>query len=160
MPEVLVMLFTAVAWVLILIGCVFVFAGGVGLFRLPDLYTRLHAAGVTVTDTGSTIFMILGMMIIAAVQYQNPWIVAKLMLILFFTLFTTPTSSHALAKTALLSGHVPTDEHGDPILDSPETAQKVARSRIQEDGRKTLAPGVGEADGDVSEHDHVDGDPS
>lgn len=127
MPDFVLVLLTGLAWVLMLIGCLFVVAGGVGLLRLPDLYTRLHAAGVT--DTGSTIFMLLGMVIIALVEYQNPWIAAKLVLILFFTLFTTPTCSHALAKIALLSGLVPIDENGKPILSSPKLAKKMAMSR-------------------------------
>jgi len=125
-----------------LIGCVFVVAGGIGLIRFPDLYTRLHAAGVT--DTGGTIFMVLAMILIAFVQYQNPWIAGKLLLILFFTLFTTPTSSHALAKTALLSGLVPKNEKGEPILESPELAQKIALSREPEEGEVALAPTVGD----------------
>ncbi len=132
MPDFVLVLLTGLAWVLMLIGCVFVVAGGVGLLRLPDLYTRLHAAGVT--DTGSTIFMLLGMVIIALVEYQNPWIAAKLILILFFTLFTTPTCSHALAKIALLSGLVPIDENGKPILASPKLAKKMALSRKPKDG--------------------------
>lgn len=149
MPEFFVILITAVAWVLMLIGCVFLFAGGVGLVRLPDLYTRLHAAGVT--DTGSTIFMLLAMLLITVVEYQNPWIAAKLLLILFFTLFTGPTASHALAKTALLSGLVPVDENGKPILSSPELAQKVALSRAPDNGVVTLAPGVNDDHGEVIE---------
>lgn len=140
MPEFIAILLTFFAWVLMLIGCVFIVAGGVGLIRFPDLYTRLHAAGVT--DTGGTIFMVLAMIIISLTQYQNPWIAGKLLLILFFTLFTTPTSSHALAKTALLSGLVPKDEHGKPIIESPELAQKMALSRTPEDGNVERVPGV------------------
>ena len=140
MPEFIATLITLFAWVLMLIGCVFIVAGGVGLVRFPDLYTRLHAAGVT--DTGGSIFMVLAMILITVAEYQNPWIAGKLLLILFFTLFTTPTSSHALAKTALLSGLVPKDENGKPIIKSPELAQKMALSRAPEDGNITLAPSV------------------
>ncbi len=140
MPEFIAILLTLFAWVLMLIGCVFIVAGGVGLVRFPDLYTRLHAAGVT--DTGGTIFMVLAMILISLSQYQNPWIAGKLLLILFFTLFTTPTASHALAKTALLSGLVPKDEHGKPIIDSPELAQKMALSRAPKDGSVNLTPGA------------------
>ncbi len=115
------------SWLFIGTGCVFIVAGAIGLFRMPDLYTRLHAASVT--DTGGAIFIILGLVLQAVFVEHNPIAAIKVVLILFFTLFTAPTASHALAKTALLSGHVPTDENGDPILDSSETAQKLARSR-------------------------------
>jgi len=143
MPEFIATLFTLFAWVLMLIGCVFIVAGGVGLVRFPDLYTRLHAAGVT--DTGGSIFMVLAMILISVAQYQNPWIAGKLLLILFFTLFTTPTASHALAKTALLSGLVPKDENGDPIIESPELAQQMALSREPKNGSVVLAPGVNDS---------------
>ncbi len=116
-----------VSWVFIAIGCVFIVSGGIGLLRMPDLYTRLHAASVT--DTGGAIFIVLGLLLQALFVFDNPMAAIKVVLILFFTLFTAPTASHALAKTALLSGYVPLDEKGKPILDSPETAQKLARSR-------------------------------
>lgn len=116
-----------ISWLLISTGCVFIVAGGIGLLRMPDLYTRLHAASVT--DTGGAIFIVLGLLLQALFVFDNPMAGIKVVLVLFFTLFTSPTASHALAKTALLSGHVPTDENGEPILDSPETAQMLARSR-------------------------------
>ncbi len=117
------------SWLLILTGCVFIISGAVGLIRMPDLYTRLHAASVT--DTGGAIFIVLGLLLQALFVFDNLMAGIKVVLVLFFTLFTAPTASHALAKTALLSGHVPTDENGKPILDSPETAQKLARSRAE-----------------------------
>jgi len=117
----------AVSWLLILTGCVFIVSGGIGLIRMPDLYTRLHAASVT--DTGGSIFIVLGLLLQAVFVFENPMAAIKVVLVLFFTLFTSPTASHALAKTALLSGHIPTDENGEPILDSPEKAQMLARSR-------------------------------
>ncbi len=117
------------SWLLILTGCVFIISGAIGLVRMPDLYTRLHAASVT--DTGGAIFIVLGLLLQALFVFDNPMAAIKVVLVLFFTLFTAPTASHALAKTALLSGQVPTDENGEPILDSPETAQKLARSRAE-----------------------------
>jgi len=113
--------------VLLLIGCVFIIAGAIGLGRLPDLYTRLH--GASLTDTGGTIFIMLALFLQASVAMGHAMAAIKVALILFFTMITSPTASHALAKTALLSGHVPTDGQGSPILDSPETAQRLARSR-------------------------------
>lgn len=120
-------LVTLLSWLSILIGCLFIVSGAIGLVRMPDLYTRLHAASLT--DTGGAIFILIGLGLQGAFELQSWIVVAKVLLILFFTLFTSPTASHALAKTALLSGQVPTDKNGDPILDSPETAQRLARSR-------------------------------
>ena len=130
------------SWALVLLGCLFVVAGAIGLVRLPDLYTRLHAASVT--DTGGAIVLSLALILQAVFVFGNPLAAIKLVLILFFTLFTAPTASHALAKTALLSGKVPLDGRGRPILDSPETAARLARSRPDPD----TAAGAGSGSGD------------
>jgi len=116
--------FTLVSWCLILPGCVFLLAGGAGLLRMPDLYTRLHAASMT--DTGATILLVSGMGVQAIFIYGNWVAFAKLMLILAFALFTTPTASHALAKSALMGGLIPADHDGDPMFDSMEEVEKLA----------------------------------
>ena len=116
-----------VSWVAILGGSVFIVAGGVGMVRFPDLYTRLHAASMT--DTGGAILLSFGLFLQAVFVFGNALAAIKVALILFFTLFTAPTASHALAKTALLCGQVPLGVDGKPILDSPEEATQLARSR-------------------------------
>lgn len=115
------------SWALTLVACVFIITGAVGLIRLPDLYARLHAASVT--DTGGTIFLVAALALQAVFVFGNGMAAIKVVLIMFFTLFTSPTASHALAKTALLSGHVPVGADGKPILASPEEASRLARSR-------------------------------
>lgn len=120
-------LITIVSGVLMLIGCIFVVSGAVGLIRMPDLYTRLHASSLT--DTGGAIFISLGLIIQSIFVFGSAMAAIKVTLILFFTLFTCPTASHALAKTALLFGLVPVDTDGKPILESPEEATHLARSR-------------------------------
>ncbi|MFC6635720.1 monovalent cation/H(+) antiporter subunit G [Microbulbifer taiwanensis] len=76
------------------LGCFFMVSGAVGLLRFPDFYTRMHAAGIT--DTLATFLIVGGLMLIAG------WSLAlfKLGLILLFIFFTSPTASHALAKSA------------------------------------------------------------
>jgi len=113
--------------ILMLVGIVFVVSGAVALLRMPDLYTRLH--GASLTDTGGTLFIGAALILQAVFIFDNNMAAVKLALIMFFTLFTSPTSSHALAKTALLSGHVPVDCDGKPLLESSEHATKMARSR-------------------------------
>ena len=116
-----------VSWAFMLCGCVFIVSGAVGIIRMPDLYTRLHAASIT--DTGGAVFISIALIIQAVFVFGNTMAAIKVVLILFFTLFTAPTASHALAKTALLSGLVPTDKKGKPLLDSSEEATQLARSR-------------------------------
>ena len=95
------MIFDIVSWTLLLIGSFFGVVGGIGLVRLPDFYTRGHAAGVT--DTMGAGCILLGL----CFQTDSGLIVAKLMFILVFIIFTSPTASHALGKGAYLSGLKP-----------------------------------------------------
>ena len=76
------------------LGCVCNIVAGLGLFRFPDFYTRMHAAGIT--DSLGSGFILLGLML------QTGWGIdlSKLILLLIFTLITGPTVSYALAKAA------------------------------------------------------------
>ncbi len=121
------LLILLVSWALMIVGCVFVVSGAVALVRMPDLYTRLH--GASLTDTGGTLVIGLALIIQALFVFDNSMAAVKMGLILLFTLFTSPTASHALAKTALLCGQVPLDAKGNPLLDGPEQASLLARSR-------------------------------
>jgi multicomponent Na+:H+ antiporter subunit G len=86
------------SWILILGGSGFVIIGGVGLLRLPDFYTRIHAAGIT--DTLGTWLILLGLMLHEGLTLGA----AKIAMLLFFLLATGPLGSHALAKAAYLRG--------------------------------------------------------
>ena len=89
------MLADILSWLLLLAGGFFAIVGGVGVLRMPDFFTRLHAAGIT--DTLGAMLILTGLMI------QGGWtlITVKLILIFLFLMFTSPTASHALAKAAL-----------------------------------------------------------
>jgi multicomponent Na+:H+ antiporter subunit G len=89
------------SWISIAVGAGFVMIGGLGLVRMPDLFTRLHPAGVA--DTVGAGFILLGFML----QGGLSLVTLKLVLILAFLFFTTPTASHALARAALLDGLKP-----------------------------------------------------
>ncbi len=88
-------------WFFLAIGSVFCVVGGLGLVRMPDFYTRMHAASVT--DTVGAGFMLLGMMFVAGVSL----VTVKLVIIGFLIFFTSPTATHALAKAALHRGLEP-----------------------------------------------------
>lgn len=91
----------AASWILLVAGAFLAITGGIGMLRLPDFYTRMHAASVT--DTGGMMLIILGL----ALQAGWTLITAKLVLIALFMLFTSPTATHALAHAALHSGVEP-----------------------------------------------------
>jgi len=92
------LLLDVASWALLLGGGFFVFVGGLGLFRMPDFYTRIHAASLT--DTMGAGMILAGMMLQAGWSLNS----GKLLMILIFIFFTSPTSTHALAKAALFAG--------------------------------------------------------
>lgn len=87
--------------IMLLTGGVFGVLGGIGVLRFPDFFSRLHAAGMT--DTLCAFLIIGGLVIQAGVSLLS----IKLVLILLFMIFTTPTASHALARAGLAAGFAP-----------------------------------------------------
>lgn len=87
--------------ILLLSGCALGIIGGIGIIRFPDFYTRMHAAGVTDTLCAGLFFG--GLMIHFGLTLAS----VKLLLIFLFMLFTCPTASHALAKSARHGGLKP-----------------------------------------------------
>ena len=94
-------LLDALSWVCLVSGGFFAIVGGIGVLRLPDVYSRLHAAGVTDTLGAGLILLGLGL------QGGLSQVTIKLGLIVVFLVFTSPTSTHALAGAALHSGLKP-----------------------------------------------------
>lgn len=83
---------------LLLIGALFTLVAALGLFRLPDLYTRMHAASKAGT-AGS------GLLLLAvAMQSGETDVWVKCMLAIAFFFLTAPVSAHLLAKAALRAG--------------------------------------------------------
>lgn len=103
----------ALSWAFLLGGSFFVLVGGIGVLRMPDVYTRSHAAGIT--DTLGAMLILVGLMF----QAGPNLISVKLLLILLFLLFTSPTSSYALNHTAWACGLKPLLD-SDPPVEQPE----------------------------------------
>ena len=91
----------AVSWLLIVSGGTFLVVGAVGIVRMPDMYTRMHAASVI--DTLGTGLMVAGLMLQAGLSL----VTLKLLFILALIFFTGPVVSHALAQAALHAGLLP-----------------------------------------------------
>jgi multicomponent Na+:H+ antiporter subunit G len=89
------------SWILLIIGGSCVLIGGIGALRLPDFYTRIHAASLT--DTMATILIFVGLILQAGFSLAT----IKLFAIMLFLLLTGPTATYALANAALLSGLKP-----------------------------------------------------
>ena len=69
--------------------------------RMPDFYTRMHAASVT--DTLGAGLMLLGMMVQAGLSL----VTAKLVIVGLLIFFASPAATHALAKAAMTRGVEP-----------------------------------------------------
>ena len=83
------MIFEFIGAALIVIGVIFSALGVVGVLRLPDTYTRLHASGKTST---------LGVLFLCAgVAFIMPSATAKVISLSLFIIFSAPVGSHAIA---------------------------------------------------------------
>jgi len=83
------------SWILLLAGGFFYLVGAVGMNRMPDVFTRIHA--VSVGDTMGAGLLVAGMVL----QAGPSLVAAKLIIILAVMLFTGSVATHALAKAAL-----------------------------------------------------------
>jgi multicomponent Na+:H+ antiporter subunit G len=87
-----------VAAALVIVGALFALTAAIGLLRLPDLYTRMHAASKAGT-LGSCV-----MLIALAVYADDVAVTARALGGVVFFLLTAPVSAHLLAKAAHVSG--------------------------------------------------------
>ena len=76
----------------LIVGALLTLIGSLGVLRLPDALTQLHAAGIT--DTLGAALIIIGLAITAGTGLVS----VKLLIILLFLLFTNPAASHSLAR--------------------------------------------------------------
>ena len=85
----------------LLLGGMLCITGGVGLLRMPDFFSRVHASGVT--DTLAAPLLLLGLLL------QMEWSLdsVKVIMILLIVLATNPTATHAMAKATLHGGQHP-----------------------------------------------------
>jgi len=83
------------------VGLVFVIGGTLGVLRLPDFFTRLHAAGMT--DTLGAELILIGLII----QEGFTQLSLKFVFVAIFLLLTSPTATHAVANAAYQAGLKP-----------------------------------------------------
>ncbi|WP_421860644.1 monovalent cation/H(+) antiporter subunit G [Parvibaculum sp.] len=80
------------------VGCIFILLGSFGLVRLPDVWSRIHAAGIV--DTIGAELILVGMMF----QTGFTQTTLKLALISLFLFVTSPTATHAVANASFVAG--------------------------------------------------------
>lgn len=89
------------SWAALVGGGFFYVVGAVGLNRMPDIFTRMHA--VSVSETLGVGLLIIGMMLQAGLTL----ITVKLLIILLVMWTTGAVATHALARAALHDGEKP-----------------------------------------------------
>jgi multicomponent Na+:H+ antiporter subunit G len=87
---------TLVGQILVLTGSVFLFLGGLGLVRMPDVYNRIQA-GTKATTLGA-------MTVILGTAFLAPAIAAKAIVLIVFIALSNPISSSSIARSAYRSG--------------------------------------------------------
>lgn len=91
----------ALSFALLAAGGLFCVVGGIGMLRMPDFYTRMHAASVI--ETLGAGLLLAGLLLQAGFTLVG----AKLVIIGLLIFFASPTATHALARAALLRGLEP-----------------------------------------------------
>ena len=73
-------------------GSLFVLIGVIGIFRMPNFTTKVHAAGM------ADVFGIAQILIAVILQYGWSVVSLKLALIIFLLVITSPVATHAMFK--------------------------------------------------------------
>ena len=126
------------SWIALSLGGFFFLIGMIGLKRMPDVFTRMHA--VSVAETLGVGLLIVGMML-QIEDWTTDWLVAVRLVVLLLVLWITgPVATHALAHAALHAGEKPllADEAGRLVAtDCAETFPAL--------GRRLTSPLISEA---------------
>lgn len=114
-----------VVWACLVAGSLFSVISGIGVLRMPDFYTRSHAASIA--DTMGAALILLGLGVHSGLNL----ITVKLFFIFIFLYLTSPTAAHALVKAAYSKG-----------LDAPHVEEATGASTAL---RNEQAADAGEA---------------
>ena len=87
---------TVVAAASVLAGAFFMVVGCLGLIRMPNRYTRMHAASVT--DTLGAGLVLFGLLLEAGLTL----VAAKIVMLGLLIFFASPTATHALVRAAYI----------------------------------------------------------
>lgn len=105
----------------ILVGLLFTVVTVIGVIRLPDVYTRAHAASKSAT---------LGVLSILIGVFFHFWLneghfSVKILLGILFLFITAPIGGHLMSRAAYVSGEKPTElTVGDDLAEVVERAKQ------------------------------------
>ena len=122
------MLLSWLSGISLLLGTAALIVGALGLVRLPNLFSRIHAVGMM--DTAGVALITLGMLIHEGFSLIS----VKLAVVGVFLFFTSPIATHAVAQVAHRSGFSPVT----PVKE-PRRAQKAAKKAAAKKSAKKAA---------------------
>ena len=125
------MLLSWLSGISLLLGTAALIVGALGLVRLPNLFSRIHAVGMM--DTAGVAFITLGMLIHEGFSLIS----VKLAVVGVFLFFTSPIATHAVAQVAHRSGFSPVT----PVKE-PRRAQKAAKKAAAKKAANKAASGA------------------
>lgn len=97
------MIADVISGVLLITGAALALAAAIGLVRLPDLFTRMHAA--TKPQTLGLLLILIG----AAIRLDSIAATGMILVVAVFQLLTAPVASHMVGRAAYRSGILPGD---------------------------------------------------
>ncbi|KJS85506.1 MAG: cation:proton antiporter [Peptococcaceae bacterium BICA1-8] len=96
-----------IASIFLLVGFFFILIAAIGVMRLPDFYTRLHASGKS--ETLGIILCFTGLAIYEGFNLTS----VKHLMIIAFILLANPIGTHIICREAYRSGLKPWTREGD-----------------------------------------------
>ncbi len=90
--------------ILLISGLIFFTGGSIGILRFPDFYTRLHPAGKL--DTAGLVLTMSSMALYTLHEFSIASLLTafKIILIVAFVFFTSPTATHAIIDAGVRAG--------------------------------------------------------
>jgi len=84
---------------LLILGAIFTLLAAVGVVRLPDLYTRMHAASKAGAVGGGLVLLSV------AIVSMDAAVALRAIIGVIFVLLTTPVAAHLLARASYIAGY-------------------------------------------------------
>ena len=92
-----------VAGACLVTGCLLTLIAALGVLRLPDLLSRMHA--VTKPQVLGTLLVVIGL----ALRLRDPHVLGLLLLVAVLQMATTVVASHMVGRASFRAGQVRTD---------------------------------------------------
>ena len=114
-----------VSGTLLVAGAFFILVAGIGVLRLPDVFTRMHAAGIK--DTMGSALTLAGLMLMAGFSL----VTVKLLIIWGLLWLTCAVATHAVARAALRGGLEPILAEGGSVQMASGAAGGAATGGVE-----------------------------